>query len=136
MRKPDKMKTLILYTIYICISEDEIQGKRIPTRGLGPKGKHLHELPMKIKFLAKIFFSVTISWSLRLVHLSHSFKILLFLHFEWCSCSFILNVLFLYFACSVPDDDLKGAMDNLLDALKTGSAFNTARRKRNPRPQG
>uniref|UniRef100_K1QG47 Diaphanous-like protein 2 n=1 Tax=Magallana gigas TaxID=29159 RepID=K1QG47_MAGGI len=49
--------------------EDEIQGKRIPTRGLGPK-----------------------------------------------------------------DDDLKGAMDNLLDALKTGSAFNTARRKRNPRP--
>lgn len=51
--------------------EDEIQGKRIPTRGLGPK-----------------------------------------------------------------DDDLKGAMDNLLDALKTGSAFNTARRKRNPRPQG
>lgn len=51
--------------------EDEIQGKRIPTRGLGPK-----------------------------------------------------------------DDDLKGAMDNLLDALKTGSAFNTARRKRNPRPHG
>ncbi|XP_061164716.1 protein diaphanous homolog 1-like isoform X2 [Saccostrea echinata] len=51
--------------------EGEIQGKKIPTRGLGPK-----------------------------------------------------------------DDDLKGAMDNLLDALKTGSAFNTARRKRNPRPGG
>lgn len=42
---------------------------------------------------------------------------------------FALNV-------SVADDDLKGAMDNLLDALKTGSAFNTARRKRNPRPHG
>lgn len=27
-------------------------------------------------------------------------------------------------------------MDNLLDALKTGSAFNTARRKRNPKPHG
>lgn len=83
-----------LYNIFICISEDEIQGKRIPTRGLGPKGKHLHELPMKIKFLAEIFFSWIISWSSSFISFSFFILNVVAVPSFWMFCSFILHALF------------------------------------------